>query len=163
MAAVDEVLGVISSAQVKQFREVAKGYTPFRDGDVLFAKITPCMENGKSAIAKQLVGCMGFGSTEFHVLRPSDVITSEYVFWLVRRPAFRSLAAQHFTGTAGQQRVPTSFLENHPCPIPPLPLQNEFAQRVTEIRELETTQAASRQRLESLFQSMLHRAFNGEL
>lgn len=133
------------------------------NGDVLFAKITPCMQNGKSAIAENLVGGLGFGSTEFHVLRPTEVVTSEYIFWLIRRPTFRAQAEQNFTGTAGQQRVPTSFISNYPCPVPPLALQEDFAQRVTEIRELEAGQAASRASLDALFQSMLHRAFNGEL
>ncbi|MEK7691369.1 MAG: restriction endonuclease subunit S, partial [Bdellovibrionota bacterium] len=125
MAAVDEVRGVISSSEVRRYSEVAKGYTPFQNGDVLFAKITPCMQNGKSAIAANLVGGLGFGSTEFYILRPTDAVTSEYVFWLIRRPSFRAQAEQTFTGTAGQQRVPTSFLENYPCPIPPLELQKE--------------------------------------
>lgn len=163
MAAVDEVLGVIFSTETRRYSEVSKGYTPFTNGDVLFAKITPCMQNGKSAIAENLVGGFGFGSTEFHVLRPTDVVTSEYIFWLIRRPTFRVQAERHFTGSAGQQRVPTSFLENYPCPIPPLALQKEFAQRVTKIRELEADQATSRTRLDALFQSMLHRAFNGNL
>jgi type I restriction enzyme S subunit len=163
MAAVDEVLGVISSSETRQYGEVSKGYTPFKNRDVLFAKITPCMQNGKSAIAENLVGGLGFGSTEFHVLRPTDVVTSEYIFWLIRRSNFRAQAEQHFTGSAGQQRVPTSFLKNYPCPIPPMPLQEEFAQRVKEIRELEASQATSRTRLDALFQSMLHRAFNEEI
>lgn len=163
MAVVDQVLGVVSPSETRRYSEVSKGYTPFQNGDVLFAKITPCMQNGKSAIAENLVGGLGFGSTEFHVLRPTEKVISEYIFWLIRRPVFRNHAEQNFTGTGGQQRVSTSFMENYPCPIPPLPLQKEFAQRVTEIRELEAGQAASRRRLEELFQSLLHRAFNGEL
>lgn len=163
MAAVDEVLGVIPSSETRRYSEVARGYTPFQNGDVLFAKITPCMQNGKSAVADNLVGGLGFGSTEFYVLRPTDIVTSEYVFWLIRRPSFRAQAEQTFTGTVGQQRVPTSFLENYPCPVPPLALQKEFGLRVTEIRALEAEQTASRLRLDALFQSVLHRAFNGEL
>lgn len=163
MAAVDEVLGIIASSETKQFREVSKGYTPFQNGDVLFAKITPCMQNGKSAIGLNLVNGFGYGSTEFHVLRPGETVSSEYVFWLVRRPEFRALAEKYFTGAAGQQRVPASFLENYPSPIPPLALQKEFAERVKEIRVLETAQTASRRRTEALFQSLEHQAFNGEL
>ena len=163
MAAVDESRGVIAACETRQYREVAKGYTPFQNGDVLFAKITPCMQNGKSAIAANLVAGIGFGSTEFYVLRPTDVVTSDYIFWLIRRPTFRAQAEQSFTGTAGQQRVPVSFLDNYPCPIPPLSLQNEFTFRVGEIRAIQAEQAASRKRLDDLFQSMLYRAFNGDL
>lgn len=159
----NEILGTIPASETRQYSKVAKGYTPFQNGDVLFAKITPCMQNGKSAIAENLIGGLGFGSTEFHVLRPTEIVTAEYIFWLVRRTTFRAEAEQNFTGTGGQQRVPTSFMENHPCPIPPLPLQKEFAERVKEIRILETAQARSRARLDALFASLLDRAFKGEL
>ena len=74
MAAVDEVSGSIVSAAIRPFGEVKKGYTSFSDGDVLFAKITPCMENGKAALAAGLVSGRGFGSTEFHVLRAGPAV-----------------------------------------------------------------------------------------
>lgn len=123
MAAVDEVSGRITQEQSRPFAEVRKGYTHFRDGDVLFAKITPCMENGKAAIADGLIGGYGFGSTEFHVLRPGPEVTAEWVFYFVRQRSFRRIAKQNFTGTAGQQRVPTTFMSSVTIPVPPLPDQ----------------------------------------
>ena len=118
MAAVDEVSGAIRSAEVRRFAEVKKGYTSFADGDVLFAKITPCMENGKAALASDLVGGRGFGSTEFHVLRAGNQVMPEWLRYFVRRETFRRDAKRNFTGTAGQQRVPTSFLQNALIPVP---------------------------------------------
>ena len=123
MAAVDEVSGTIRDRQVRSFSEVKKGYTHFMDADVLFAKITPCMENGKAAIASSLSSGLGFGSTEFHVLRAKEEVLPEWLFYFVRQPAFRGEAKRNFTGTAGQQRVPTTFLSAAEIPVPPLPEQ----------------------------------------
>lgn len=69
MAAVDEHRGVIAKPEIRKYREVAKGYTAFSEGDVLFAKVRPCMENGKAAVARNLVNGLGFGSSKFHVLK----------------------------------------------------------------------------------------------
>ncbi len=126
MAAVDEVAGAIVDPQVRAFSEVKKGYTHFTDSDVLFAKITPCMENGKAAIASNLVGGIGFGSTEFHVLRSKGEVLPAWLFYFVRQPSFRSEAKRNFTGTAGQQRVPTTFLARAAIPVPPLPEQRRI-------------------------------------
>lgn len=149
MAAVDEVAGVISSLESRPFSEVAKGYTAFQDGDVLFAKITPCMENGKAAIATGMVNGLGFGSTEFYVLRPAERVLSEFIFYFVRQPSFRAKAKANFSGTAGQQRVPKGFLEGFLIPLPPLEEQRriiDILKRADSIRRLrqqalETTRA----------------------
>lgn len=126
MAAVDEVSGTIRDRQVRRFANVRKGYTYFRDGDVLFAKITPCMENGKAAIARGLIGGVGFGSTEFHVLRAKEPVLPEWLYYFVRREPFRQAARRNFTGTGGQQRVPASFLANAEIPVPPLDEQRRI-------------------------------------
>ncbi len=127
MAAVNEISGEIQDRQSRPFCEVKKGYTHFKNGDVLFAKITPCMENGKAAIASELAGGLGFGSTEFHVLRAKDEVLPEWLFYFVRQPAFRREAKRNFTGTAGQQRVPTTFLSSAAIPVPPLADQRRIA------------------------------------
>lgn len=126
MAAVDEIAGSIRDRQTRTFGEVKKGFTYFRDGDVLFAKITPCMENGKATIARNLVGGIGFGSTEFHVLRAGGNVLPEWLFYFVRQEKFRSQAKRNFTGTAGQQRVPTTFLANSKILVPPLSEQRRI-------------------------------------
>lgn len=126
MAAVDEISGSITNGQVRRFAEVKKGFTHFVDNDVLFAKITPCMENGKAAIARDLVGGLGFGSTEFHVLRSNGGVLPEWLFYFVRQPLFRAEAKRNFTGTAGQQRVPTTFLASALIPVPSLEEQRRI-------------------------------------
>ena len=126
MAAVNEISGTIQDRKCRPFSEVKKGYTHFKNGDVLFAKITPCMENGKAAIASDLAGNLGFGSTEFHVLRAKGEVLPEWLFDFVRQPAFRSEAKRNFTGTAGQQRVPTTFLSSATIPVPPIPEQRRI-------------------------------------
>lgn len=126
MAAVSEVSGTIESATLRRYAEVKKGYTSFSDGDVLFAKITPCMENGKAALAAGLAGGRGFGSTEFHVLRSRGSVLPEWIYYFVRRETFRREAKRNFTGTAGQQRVPTSFLEEALIAVPPLEEQRRI-------------------------------------
>lgn len=120
--------GEIDASSVKRYDEVKTGFTYFAENDVLFAKITPCMENGKGAVARGLYNGIGFGSTEFHVLRPISGITNAYwIYMLTAFPQFRKDAACNMTGSAGQRRVPASFLENYRIAIPPLELQNQFA------------------------------------
>lgn len=123
MSAVDEANGVISRPEIRTFGEVSKGYTSFRERDVLFAKVTPCMENGKAAIVGVLHNGLGFGSTEFHVLRPSEVVLPEFVFHFVRQQVFRDWAASAFIGTGGLQRVPPDFFTRVKIPLPTLPEQ----------------------------------------
>jgi len=118
MEYVDEKEGKILRSDIRTITEVYRGYTYFREGDVLFAKITPCMENGKSAIADNLTNDLGFGSTEFHVIRPKEGVFSKYIFYLIRKKRFRDLAKQHFTGTVGHKRVPKEFLINAKLPLP---------------------------------------------
>ena len=148
MSAVDEVTGTIQSPSVRCLEQVKKGYTYFREGDVLFAKITPCMENGKAAIAIDLVNELGFGSTEFHVIRPSIQITAEWVYHYIRRKSFRELAAKSMTGSVGQQRVPDDFLRSVEVPLPPLEEQKRIAARVEEI--LSRVEQAKKLREEAL-------------
>lgn len=133
MSSVDDVVGALVAPIEKPFSEVKKGYTWFINGDVLWAKITPCMENGKAFIARDLINDVGFGSTEFHVLRPTEQVVSEWIWFYVRQESFRHLAAQHFTGAVGQQRVPESFLQDQLIPLPPLPEQRRIAARLNDI------------------------------
>lgn len=103
--------------QVKAITEVIKGYTYFKDRDVLLAKITPCFENGKAGIAKGLVNGIGFGSTEFIVLRAKSNVLPEYIYYLVSNSKFLEEGKRHMTGSAGQQRVAISFIENYEIPL----------------------------------------------
>jgi type I restriction enzyme S subunit len=126
MAAVNEVSGTIEQRLTRRFAEVKKGYTSFAEDDVLFAKITPCMENGKAAIARGLAGGRGFGSTEFHVLRAKESVLPEWLYYFVRQQRFRREARRSFTGTAGQQRVPAAFMARAAIPVPALAEQRRM-------------------------------------
>lgn len=112
----------------------SKGYTKFKDGDLLWAKITPCMQNGKSAIVQNLTNGLGCGSTEFYVIRNlTKKIDLRYIHCLLRLEALLNDATKHFTGSAGQQRVPLSYLKNLLVPVPPIDIQKEIANHVQKI------------------------------
>ena len=111
----------------EEYGNVKKGFTYFENNDVLFAKITPCMENGKGAIAHGLTNGIGMGSTEFHVLRPIDEISSPYwLLALTQLPVFRERAAKNMSGTGGQKRVGASYLEHFMVGLPSIEEQRHF-------------------------------------
>ena len=119
--------GYVTPNGSRELGEVLKGYTYFENGDVIVAKITPCMENGKAAFVHNLPHQVGFGSTEFHVLRPSASVDGRYLFYMVWSPEFRKEAAGNMTGSAGQKRVPKTFFDRFEIPLPPLPEQKRIA------------------------------------
>ena len=171
MSAVDETTQTIKTHEWRKLSNVRKGYTYFKEGDILFAKITPCMENGKVAIAKNLKNGIGFGSTEFHVLRPSDKVLSEWIFYIVGSLAFREEAERHMTGTAGQQRVQIGFLENIKIPLPPLSEQKKIVEKIEKLfakidqaeRLRAESLAASTALLPSALRQIFSRAKKGKL
>ena len=116
--------------RIRPIGEVITGYTCFRDRDVLLAKITPCFENGKAGIAAGLKNGVGFGSTEFYVLRASDKILPEFLYHIVKRQAFRDEGAENMAGTAGQQRVRRDFIEDYEIPLPPLEEQRRIVAEI---------------------------------
>jgi restriction endonuclease S subunit len=106
--------GNITNKEDKSIKElIGRGFTPFQENDILFAKITPCMENGKGAIAKDLMNGVGFGSTEFHVLRAKESNDTNFCFYLSKMDLFRKLAERLMTGSAGQKRVQPEFFEQY--------------------------------------------------
>ena len=120
----------------RPLKEVSKGYTPFINGDILWAKITPCMQNGKACLVDGLPNSVGFGSTEFHVLRVRDAgISKEFVMEFVSQESLRRVATYTFTGSAGQQRVPAAFLEALPFPELSEARQNEIVASMKAARE----------------------------
>ena len=125
--------GEIDATEIKPYDEVKKGFTYFAENDVLFAKITPCMENGKGCVAKGLCNKIGFGSTEFHVLRPTLKTNPYWIYTVTAFKQFRKDAAANMTGSAGQRRVPAKFLENFKVALPPLDLQTQFADFVKQV------------------------------
>ena len=111
----------------EEYGKVKKSFTYFENNDVLFAKITPCMENGKGAIVHGLTNGIGMGSTEFHVLRPINGISSPYwLLALTRMPIFRERAAKNMSGTGGQKRVSASYLDHFLVGLPAIEEQRRF-------------------------------------
>jgi type I restriction enzyme S subunit len=147
--------------------EVRKGFTHFAEGDVLFAKITPCMENGKAAVARRLRSGLGCGTTELHVLRPLAGVEPLYIYHFIHQPSFRRDAEANFTGTAGQLRVPVAFIESAEIPLAPLAEQRRI---VAKLEKLLGKVDACQQRLtkipillKRLRQSVLAAACSGRL
>jgi type I restriction enzyme, S subunit len=153
MPAVDAESGEIVTPENRPFRKVRKGYTSFRENDVIFAKITPCMENGKAAIARDLTNGLGFGSTEFHVLRSTGSVIPEYLFYYVRRESFRRTAESDMTGSVGQRRVPSDFLNRTALPLPPLAEQKRI---VAKVEGLLARVNAARERLSKVRAILKH-------
>lgn len=141
-----------------------KNYTVFRNGDVLFAKITPCMENGKGAIVHNLVNGYGAGSTEFIVLRPNaDMITAKWLYLYLSQRSFRWECQQHMTGSAGQKRVPPKYLASCEIPVPPVPEQERIVSKIEELfSELDASVAelqTAKEKLKVYRQAVLKEAF----
>lgn len=150
MASVSAEFGKIADLLVKPFSEVKKGYTYFAEGDVLFSKISPCMQNGKHAIASNLIDGIGFGTTEFHVVRPSSEILAEWVHKFLRQPKILNSATELFTGSVGQQRVPESFIGDLEIPLPPLPEQKRIVAILNEqMAAVEKARAAAEAQLQA--------------
>lgn len=135
MAAISEITGSIVNRQSRPLHEVNKGFTQFAESDVLFAKITPSMENGKSAVATNLENGIGFGSTEFHVLRSNGKVLPAFVWNFVRRHKFRMDAQKVMSGAVGQQRVPASYLKTQPLALPPLAEQKRIVDKLSSLFE----------------------------
>jgi len=153
--------GEIDSGQTREYPEVRTGYTYFRENDVLFAKITPCMENGKGAVARNLFNGIGFGSTEFHVLRPIEHLTdSEWLYRLTSLPDFRINAEKNMTGSAGQKRVPASFFDKFSVGLPPLALQQEYKKIVNQIESQKFLVRQSIDETQRLFDSLMSKYFD---
>ena len=125
-----EAVGEYGGLDLEQTRAVAErgsGYTEFEDGDVIVAKITPCFENGKGALASGLLNGAAIGTTELHVLRPRSNLDRRLLFYFTISPLFRTLGEGEMYGAGGQKRVPTSFCEDVPIPLAPLDEQHAIA------------------------------------
>jgi len=126
MADINEHRISFQSREEKQLSDVSASYTYFEDDDVLLAKVTPCFENGKAGVARGLLNGIGFGSSEFYVLRSNGLVLPEWIYFCVMHPLFRDSAAAQMTGTGGLQRVPREYVENFQIPLPPLEMQKQI-------------------------------------
>ncbi|MBI1817106.1 MAG: restriction endonuclease subunit S [Deltaproteobacteria bacterium] len=154
--------GAIDVTNQQPLDEVTSGLTLFEAGDVLFAKITPCMENGKGAFVRKLPTRYAFGSTEFHVLRPSKKIDGTFLYYVTFNPIYRAYAAENMVGAAGQKRVSSRFVKDTRLFLPPLPEQQRIAAYLdASCAAIDAAVAAKRRQhetLDALRKSIIQRA-----
>ena len=157
----------IEPKQSKRLKEVSGSYTCFANGDVLLAKVTPCFENGKQGIAKDLENGVGFGSSEYIVFRPPTELLSEYLYYSLATSDFRENGKKHLLGACGLKRLSKDYVNEYEIPLPPLPEQKRIvkeldalSEKVRQLQEIYTKQIAN---CAELKQSLLQKAFEGEL
>ena len=149
MEAVGEFGGIKLETE-KELGEISGGYTYFANEDVVVAKITPCFENGKGAIARDLKNGIAFGTTELHVMRSGETLLSDYLFHLTMSHPFRCMGESEMYGAGGQKRVPEKFLKDFRIGLPPLNEQHDIVEHINKINHkldqqmLKTTDAISR-------------------
>ncbi len=162
MSAVSAETAGITHEETRTYGEVSKGYTPFVTGDVLVAKITPCFENGKIAQAR-LTQRAGFGSTEFHVVRPREgKLDARYTLHFLRRGSVRLAGERRMTGSAGQRRVPENFLAKLEIPLPPLAEQRRIAEVLDRAEALRAQRRAALAQLDTLTQFLFLDLFGND-
>lgn len=155
--------GFIAEKVNRPLGEVRKGgYKYFAEGDIIIAKITPCMENGKCAIARGLTNSIGFGSTEFHVFRcQQDKILTEYLFVFLNREDIRQVAQKIMTGASGHRRVPESFYSKLIIPLPPVDVQRKIVDEFNAVDAQIAAQDSTIQQLDSDIQAKFTALFEG--
>jgi len=167
MRAVEPEGGGLLRPELRPYGEVKKGYTAFLSGDVIMAKITPCMENGKTTVVPELPGSVCFGSTEFHVMRPENGVEARWISNFLLQHEVRRAAQRAMGGGVGQMRVPSAFLETAEIPLPPTVEQQRIADALDELlSDLDAGVAAIERVLAKLAQyraSVLKAAVEGAL
>lgn len=167
MASLSEITGEIVAPEIRTLRKVKNGFTNFSEGDVVFAKITPCMENGKSAIIGKLINDIGYGTTEFYVLRCGEELSNKYLHYIVRSKKFRDEAKLNMTGAVGQQRVPKKYMEDYTLNLPTFSEQTEIVRIIDDLlaKEQQAKELAENAlaKIDLIKKSIFARAFRGEL
>jgi type I restriction enzyme S subunit len=150
MALISSTYGVPAQSEERSWGEIKKGFTHFADEDVVMAKISPCFENAKSAVMRNLINGVGAGTTELHVFRKtSEVILPDYVLLYIKTRGFITRGESKMTGSAGQKRVPRDYFADSPFPLPPLAEQKRIVAKVDELMALcDRLEAQQREREE---------------
>ncbi|HBR12763.1 MAG TPA: hypothetical protein DD740_11335 [Chryseobacterium sp.] len=153
--------------KARKLKEVSGSYTYFKEGDILLAKITPCFENGKLSIARNLVNKIGFGSSEYVVFRTNKELLNEYLFYFLSRDTFRAEGKRKMQGAVGHKRISKEFIEDALIYLPSLHTQQEIVLQLDALSEqtkqLEAKYKTKLGNLEELRKSILEKAFKGEL
>lgn len=147
MESIDEENGIISKKYFKPISET-KGFTRFLENDLIWAKITPCMQNGKSAIVRNTLNNFACGSTEFFIIRPkNENVLVEYLHFILRDERVLNVAKNYFGGSAGQQRVSKDFLLNYKIPLPPKEIQQIIVDNINQAYQLKQEKEKEAKRL----------------
>lgn len=158
MASVSEQ-GYMAVSEQRPYSDVKKGFTAFKNDDVILAKITPCFENNKITRV-DVTTDYAFGSTEFHVLRcKSGKVDPDYLAYFLRQDSVRKSAERRMTGSGGQRRVPKAFLEELQIPLPPLDEQKRIAAILDQADDLRRLRARALEKLNTLGQAIFHEMF----
>lgn len=151
--------GKVLTKHERKLGQVRKGFTYFANGDILFAKITPCMENGKGALVENLLSGVGFGSTEFHVLRPYSEADKWYCYYVSRMEKFRLEAEKRMVGSAGQRRVQTDFFDNFPLQLPTPEARITFGETMNSYEKQKEQLASLISQTSSVKQALINQIF----
>ncbi len=167
MAAVEEESGRLDASQIRPLRDVRRGYTPFKENDVIFAKITPCMENGKIALATGLKNGLAYGSTEFIVFRCYQGLLPRFLLYFLLQPSLRQAAEHQMSGAVGQKRVPSNYLFNYEVLLPPTHEQERIVAKLdaalSGLERAEIVTHRAQERLKRYRSAVLNAAVTGEL
>ena len=151
MAAVEEESGRLNASQIRQLGAVRRGYTRFKEHDVIFAKITPCMENGKIALATGLKNGLAYGSTEFIVLRSYEGLLPRFLLFFLLQPSLRQAAERQMSGAVGQKRVPSDYLLTYEFSLPPAREQERIVAKLdAAFPRLERAEIVTRRALDRI-------------
>ena len=162
MTAIDENLKTIKYYLDRSINKVSSGAPKFTNNDIIFARITPCTENGKIALVDNCKDICA-GSTELHVLRPKkDKILPHFLFYFIITPKIRNIAVASMIGSTGRQRVPAEFFHYLKIPLPPLETQQKIVEKLSAVQEYKKKLLNQKQKLQELFESVLNKSFKGE-
>ncbi|HEA8164794.1 TPA: restriction endonuclease subunit S [Campylobacter coli] len=155
------------SYKVKKWKEVKKGFTHFKQGDIGIAKITPCFENRKSVIFDKLENGFGAGTTELHIIRANESVYSKFLLWFFKTEWFIQNGILNMTGATGHKRISKDFIKSLQIPLPPLKEQEQIASHLDElsshVKNLKQNYQAQIKDLQELKKSLLDKAFKGNL
>ncbi|HEB9429220.1 TPA: restriction endonuclease subunit S [Campylobacter coli] len=155
------------SYKVKKWKEVKKGFTHFKQGDIGVAKITPCFENRKSVIFDKLENGFGAGTTELHIIRANESVYSKFLLWFFKTEWFIQNGILNMTGATGHKRISKDFIKSLQIPLPPLKEQEQIASHLDElsshVKNLKQNYQAQIKDLQELKNSLLDKAFKGNL
>ncbi len=156
-----------TAKESRKIGDVYRGYTYFKENDIILAKVTPCFENGKAGVAKKLTNGIGFGSSEYHILRANEGVVPEWIYYGILAEQFRVTGKENMTGSGGLKRVPKSFIEEWKIPLPSITVQQREVDRIIEIqnytRRMQSKVDQQLNDLVALKKSVLDQAFKGKL